>query len=440
MYKVYLVDDEKLVLKEMLTAVVWENYGFTVCGSSDSPLRALKEIGALAPDLVLSDISMRGMSGLKLAERCKAYEKRSYFCFVSAYDEFGYVKTAIDLNAIGYLLKPLDADELIGILHKVKSFIVETRNNAFFDMEKGNAAEIRARLGRLGIRCADGLFSVLVCETELPSLTARIELLACKNGLYYYLAEDFKPSLASADIGVSLPFTETAGLFPAVRQAESAMRARFVTGRPGVRVYKRLACAERIAATVRAAVSRNELLYLLREARPSVTADHCDFAGILTVYESVTSRASELLRHNVLENLSASAMMTRFSDVHALYDYMIRVLDEQQDTPDNAVIAGILEDLHKDLADALSLTEYAAKYGYNISWLSQLFIRYVGEPFVSYVVRLRVEEAKKLILGGGYSLIQIGAMVGYEDYYHFSKLFKKHTGYSPKAFKDTFCK
>lgn len=64
----------------------------------------------------------------------------------------------------------------------------------------------------------------------------------------------------------------------------------------------------------------------------------------------------------------------------------------------------------------------------------------MGVTFAGYVVNLRIETAKKYILAGELSFSQIAASVGYDDYFHFSKIFKKYTGYSPKKFRENVCK
>ena len=79
-----------------------------------------------------------------------------------------------------------------------------------------------------------------------------------------------------------------------------------------------------------------------------------------------------------------------------------------------------------DLAkmESLSMTQY------NLHFKNQ-----IGMPPTRYIITLRMDLAKELIESSNLSLVQIASMCGYEDYNFFAKVFKKHTGVSPKRFK-----
>ena len=79
-----------------------------------------------------------------------------------------------------------------------------------------------------------------------------------------------------------------------------------------------------------------------------------------------------------------------------------------------------------DLAkmESLSMTQY------NLHFKNQ-----IGMPPTKYIITLRMDLAKELIESSNLSLVQIASMCGYEDYNFFAKVFKKHTGVSPKRFK-----
>lgn len=79
-----------------------------------------------------------------------------------------------------------------------------------------------------------------------------------------------------------------------------------------------------------------------------------------------------------------------------------------------------------DLAkmESLSMTQY------NLHFKNQ-----IGMPPTKYIITLRMDLARELIESSNLSLVQIASMCGYEDYNFFAKVFKKHTGVSPKRFK-----
>jgi two-component system LytT family response regulator len=105
--KALLVDDERLArneLRRLLAAIP----GLTIAGEAANPAEARKQIAALQPDLVFLDIQMPGGTGLDLLESLEP--PVPHVIFTTAHDEFA-VK-AFELNAVDYLLKPVDPARL----------------------------------------------------------------------------------------------------------------------------------------------------------------------------------------------------------------------------------------------------------------------------------------------------------------------------------------
>ena len=83
--------------------------------------------------------------------------------------------------------------------------------------------------------------------------------------------------------------------------------------------------------------------------------------------------------------------------------------------------------------DPISIDQIARHLSLDRRYLSRLFKASYGVSMQEYLIALRIAEAKKL-LERGYSVKQSAKMVGYEDAFLFSKLFKKYTGASPKQY------
>lgn len=130
MFKVYLVDDEALIIEELRYLISWEDYGFHVIGSSTDPVKAEKEILENHPDLVFCDVSMDKMNGFTLFEHVRK-QRKIKFCFLSAFDTFEYAQEAVRLGAIRYLKKPIRTKDLISLLTEVKENEKETFNAKF---------------------------------------------------------------------------------------------------------------------------------------------------------------------------------------------------------------------------------------------------------------------------------------------------------------------
>lgn len=118
-YKVLLVDDEKVVLDYIQKVVCWEETGFEICGIAESGDVACQMIQKLHPDLVITDIMMPQMNGIELAEYIQENAQDTEIIIISGYDDFEYARSAIRLGVSEYILKPTDPKELIETLKKV---------------------------------------------------------------------------------------------------------------------------------------------------------------------------------------------------------------------------------------------------------------------------------------------------------------------------------
>ncbi|MBC8079108.1 MAG: response regulator [Gorillibacterium sp.] len=120
MYKVLLVDDEYIDLEGMRTLIPWKDLGMEVVSAVTSATEALRIMGTMPIDLLVTDIQMPSMTGLELIERSVELQPRMKAIIISGYDNFQYAKKAISVKAAGYILKPVDDQEIIATLSEVK--------------------------------------------------------------------------------------------------------------------------------------------------------------------------------------------------------------------------------------------------------------------------------------------------------------------------------
>lgn len=88
------------------------------------------------------------------------------------------------------------------------------------------------------------------------------------------------------------------------------------------------------------------------------------------------------------------------------------------------------------LYEEISLSDLANVTGMNPRYISSLFKKEVGISISEYIQRERIEEAKNLMTLTNHSLAEIYSMLNFHDQSHFTKVFKKFTGVTPKQFKD----
>ncbi|WEM63584.1 response regulator [Streptococcus parauberis] len=112
MYHVLLVDDEYMILQGLKMLIDWEHLGFQVVATAKSANQALRLLDQEHIDVLISDVNMPEMSGLDLIEKAKEINPQIQTMIISGYQEFDYVKKAMELEAKAYLLKPIDKHEL----------------------------------------------------------------------------------------------------------------------------------------------------------------------------------------------------------------------------------------------------------------------------------------------------------------------------------------
>ena len=116
MLKTIIIDDEILVANFL--KIQLESTGLTyVVEQFQEPSKALKEIPHLNPDVVFLDIAMPGMNGIELATKLINICENLEIVFVTAYNE--YAIDAFKLNAIHYVLKPADEEDIRVALERV---------------------------------------------------------------------------------------------------------------------------------------------------------------------------------------------------------------------------------------------------------------------------------------------------------------------------------
>ena len=128
MYGVYLVDDEKLMIDSVISAISWPENGFEVIGFNTDPVLAAVEIISLKPDLVISDLKMPRLDGISLMKTLKDARMDCEFIMLSAFGEFEASRDFFLLGGVDYLLKPLDPQEAALVLEKLSRKFAEKKH------------------------------------------------------------------------------------------------------------------------------------------------------------------------------------------------------------------------------------------------------------------------------------------------------------------------
>ncbi|KWX80864.1 hypothetical protein AMQ84_02080 [Paenibacillus riograndensis] len=117
--KMLIVDDEPIICKGLRLTIDWAALGIEVIGEAYDGEEALQVMANTEVDFLLSDIRMEGMDGLQLAEQVGQRYPEVRMVIISGYEDFDYARQAMRLGVNDYLLKPVNVDELTGVVGKL---------------------------------------------------------------------------------------------------------------------------------------------------------------------------------------------------------------------------------------------------------------------------------------------------------------------------------
>ena len=175
-----VVDDEQLA-REELCFLLEQAGDIEIIGQAGDGPSALRLAGELKPDLLFLDVQMPGLTGFEVARRLVQADVLPQLVFVTAFDQ--YAVDAFTVNAVDYLLKPVDLDRLELTLEKVRSRRVVPRDASKLplspeDLEKVISA-VQARQGRreqLALRVGERFVLVQADEIIHASLVDEVIL------------------------------------------------------------------------------------------------------------------------------------------------------------------------------------------------------------------------------------------------------------------------
>ena len=142
MVKTLIVDDESLICEFIQDMIDWEKKDMQCLGFATDGLSALEKAKISLPDLMITDIRMPGLSGIELIRKMKEVVPGCQFIVISGYQDFDYIKQAVDLGAVSYILKPIDQNELEITLDRVR----RTINSQKIQEDYGKKSEENVRL------------------------------------------------------------------------------------------------------------------------------------------------------------------------------------------------------------------------------------------------------------------------------------------------------
>jgi AraC-like DNA-binding protein len=182
-------------------------------------------------------------------------------------------------------------------------------------------------------------------------------------------------------------------------------------------------------------------IYQMARARPNLLKSLALELVVMMARAAVEAGADPALVLGCnFESATALAGLTREEEVSAWLGRMLeRVMDAIRDHKrfPNAVLLGrAVAFMEEHLGEALDRDTVARAAGLSGSHFSHLIREKTGRTFTEWMVRYRVDRAKTLLRRTDKSLIQIALECGFGDQSYFNRVFKRHTGVTPRAYRE----
>jgi len=476
MFSVMLVDDEVWSLRGLERLLPWSDMGYHISGSYTDSVDALEAIERIHPDVVFTDIRMPEVSGIDLIARGSRVVPPPEFVVISGYNEFKYAQSAVHLGAFDYCLKPIDVEVGIRLLERLSARLKSRRReldsricrellngnteNLMLSKAVANAPQSASTMWMsIAIHSAhqelleDAASSVPEVEYQLitPEVERSVLLLAGIDSKLRRVAESLSDSLTAVGLcgGVSTLSADRATLPHLVQEAEIAGAQLFIGPASGLIHYDahRSESLEKLCRELDAALGAYNYLrgsLLIDRFVDVVRQEHLGLYHVVKFWNRFVNTIGEwkidLVQTSVPDHLDYHALVSRFHSIDGLTVYMKNIvgrgsaklrLRRKLSRNINARFIDLLEYVNRHYKSKLKLSELAPEYQLNFSYCCELFKRCTNGTFSDYVTGLRMKEALSLGKSGKFSAHEIAGIVGYTDYFYFSRKFKQYHGISP---------
>ncbi|CAM4161842.1 response regulator [Lederbergia lenta] len=494
MYKLLIVDDERnirLGIQAMITREYPHTFEFLLANNGVSALQILKteEI-----DMMLTDIKMPEMDGIRLVQAMQKLEHKPEVIIISGYDDFEYAKEAIKFQVKDYLLKPINRKELHQTIERVTADLKEVHHkmNQFDEylanqlnyifihpvIKKEEIEKICVNV--LADHYSGGYYVGLLKGKDAEKVTrvkaivtkyAKEEVLcfADKDGNVVIITSTYTifeeiSSHSHENIGaiaVSDKQDQYNKLKIAYEQSSFALKSHFLFSEKTIISYSdvkhdnaadhslpldKLKRIANMIGTNRDQEIRAHLLEVLNLGEISkrgikyMEGLHASIHRIIldSAIGRLGEEANEIVRrHDKVGNMYNYASFIEYyyaieELVLLLHEYnkQLKSIYSEQKNMERA-IRYIHENYHKDLNLAV-VSNYVSL---NYSYFSHMFKEYTGHNFVDYIKKVRVDQSKILLASPDLKIFEISHMVGYKNPKQFTRVFRELEGVSPKEFK-----
>ena len=505
MFRVLIIDDEPIVREGLKSVIEWEELGFTVCGDGADGNDGLNKILQLKPDLTMIDIKMPGLYGIQVIEQAQEQGYKGKFIILTGYSDFKDAQSAVRLGIHSFLLKPIDENELVESLIKLKKNIsaeYEARiylNQNLKTVKESIITDILCSKGEhlhkddymrlYGLDMNYQVYQVAIiksvrgddyrqeviktffsCEKDIDPVTiGEIVVLVLKGNSKLRLNEMLnllpKTVLINDDIqiftGVGRAVIDLKDIPISYQDAKKVINRRFIYQEKENIIYwddikayinengekksidlfpyldKIYTCIE-ISDIEKLDAVLTELELNCRQIDIQPERITAIFLNIFLKLKVSIVASYHDIKSTLPDDKEIMNSIYSESTLHGIINYFkaefANVSKNISNLSSENVIKRLLTYIQKNYYKDLKLEKLAEIFGYNSAYLGKIFKCGAGEAFNTYLDKVRIENAKTLLMDNNLKVYEISKQVGYKNIDYFYLKFKAYVGMSPKEY------
>ncbi|MFO7295578.1 MAG: response regulator [Clostridia bacterium] len=434
MLKFLIADDEKYVrdsLRDVIEGAFKEQEEPFEIGEARNGREAIEVAERLRPDIIIIDIKMPGIDGLKAIQEIRNFLPNAYFIILTAYDYFDFAVEAVRNNVREYILKPFDRAEL---REKVKEAVRYVQSEK---EKRKKEIEIQEKIYNL----------IPVMENELSYSIVNDMLEVIDVGMYMeYLNMDFKNAFCMVirlkerdDSDGPVYFSEA--LKTQVGEHIKVFLNQRYKAIGSYRFTEDLIYFIQMSLYKDADEAKLSAINLALDVKREIKR----FFGISLeigvgrYYHSIYQMHQSYQEAcKALEYLRDNTGVVCYQDIEHLIAHDASLNDKFKKGQGEkfALFKAVEQYITANLKEDINLKDTAAKFNLSPYYFSRTFKKVFGYNFSDYLNLIRINRAKELLKDASLSVKEIGYLVGYNDPNYFSKVFKKYEGITPTEYRE----
>ncbi|MBS1334467.1 MAG: response regulator, partial [Blautia sp.] len=199
MYRVLIVDDEKMIRMGMKNAIDWKKLGVDGVFTAASGNETLKILKEESPEIMVTDIQMTEMTGLELIKAARESVPELRVIVLTGFDNFEYARESLRLQVQDFFLKPIDEDDLFNAIEKqikeLKEQENKEQNQARVWRSQGSVVQMRLEqcMRNLVHTKADKEMQLYILQKDFQfDIKQKMSLILLEQGMYTEQQNDGK--------------------------------------------------------------------------------------------------------------------------------------------------------------------------------------------------------------------------------------------------------